>query len=364
MNKKRILTITFNDLSISYGPSVHYLELWNAFSELYKNECIIHGISPCWGNKQPIISPKFLLHTLKVPNTKLIRQVYYDFALAIKLFRYRKDIVYIRTSYFAFFVILIIKLFSIKPIIELNGIVKKDVESAKSPWWYKKIALWQEKFLIKNASACIAVSEGIEKHAKEMGAKKTITLLNGISPDFFNLPQHTQNGKLKVVYVGTYTAWDGAKYIPSLASNYPNVEFHMYGDGTLKKNIEKSSPPNVFFHGYVQYNKLKILYAEYDAGIVLYEKERNDMKLSSLKTLEYMASGLPIYTTNVPGQEYIENNNIGMNVPLEKMIELFQDFIDKIDFFKQNVAEYRVSVTNKVSWLSVAKGTRNTLFDI
>jgi glycosyltransferase involved in cell wall biosynthesis len=161
--------------------------------------------------------------------------------------------------------------------------------------------------------------------------------------------------------VGTFTAWDGAKYIPSLANKYPYVEFHMYGNGILRDDIEKESPTNVLFHGYVQYEKLKTLYSDYDAGIVLYEKQRNDMKLSSLKTLEYMASGLPIYTTDVPGQEYVKNNNIGMNVPVENIVEYFQAFIDSVEYFKQNVQKYRGISKEEISWLSVAKKTREVL---
>jgi glycosyltransferase involved in cell wall biosynthesis len=230
--------------------------------------------------------------------------------------------------------------------------------SAKKNWLYTKLTIWQEKKYIQLASGCIAVSEGIREFADATGSKKTITILNGISNDFFKLPQKVNTEKIKIVYVGTYTSWDGAKYIPDLALKNPNVEFYMIGDGPNKKAIESISPSNVFYLGYKKYNDLKTIYQYYDAGIVLYDIDRNDMKISSLKTLEYMASGLPIFTTDVPGQEFVRDNKIGICTTFEELDENFQTFLNKLNIFKSNLEIFRQQDKDNFSWNGVAIKTK------
>jgi|694.fasta_scaffold17392_9 glycosyltransferase involved in cell wall biosynthesis len=362
--KRKIVTITFNDLSISWGPAVHYLELWDSFYNLFNDQYEIIGYAPYWENNSTIIPVKFKLNKIKVPNIPLVRQLYFDFILAFRLIKHRQDIVYIRMSSYSLLTFFTLKLLKIKPILELNGISAKDVESARKPSWYKKIVCWNEIKFLQQAKGSIAVSEGIEIFAKETSNAKTITINNGIANSFFLEKQHILDFKIKIIYVGTFTPWDGAKYIPHLADQFPNIEFHMYGDGTLRKEIEANSPANIIFHGYVKYNQLKEIYSQFDAGIVIYEIERNDMKISSLKTLEYMATGLPIFTTDIPGQEFIKDNQIGMCIDIKNIKNEFEIFISILDLFKENINHYRKVHKNDYSWDGVALKTEKFISEI
>jgi hypothetical protein len=55
---KNILTISNNDQGISWGPAVHYLELWNAVTK-QTNRFDIEGFVPSW-TKRPFIKKRIL----------------------------------------------------------------------------------------------------------------------------------------------------------------------------------------------------------------------------------------------------------------------------------------------------------------
>ncbi len=359
--KKNILTITYNDPSISWGPAVHYLELWNAFQKQYSDIYDIEGICPQWQDGNTIIEPKFKLHTVKVPNVRIFRQVIFDFYAAVRIITTRNSLIYIRLSHFHIFSIISIFLLRKKTFLELNGIMADDSISAKSPLWYRFMVTFQEKVLLKIAKGCIAVSEGIEKFAINCGAKSSICVSNGVSSRFFQVERkkasQQEKSRKRIIYVGTYTPWDGAKYIVELAKMFPDVDFLMFGDGKLRQNLENKAPANVLFKGAVSYEKLPSLYESVDAGIVLYEKERNKMKLSSLKTLEYMASGLPIFTTNVPGQEFISENEIGKTIEIENMQIEFKYFMENLELYRDNLESYRKIKGLFCSWEECARKT-------
>jgi glycosyltransferase involved in cell wall biosynthesis len=88
------------------------------------------------------------------------------------------------------------------------------------------------------------------------------------------------------------------------------------------------------------------------------------MKISSLKTLEYMATGLPIFTTDIPGQEFIKDNQIGMCIDIKNIKNEFEIFISKLDLFKENINHYRKVHKNDYSWDGVALKTEKFISEI
>jgi len=356
----KVLTITYNDLHISYGPAVHFLELWNNFTLLDKNY-IIEGIAPNWiKDKKLIINPKFILKEIKVPNIGLLRQLIYDFIIIlILLFKSKKyDIIYIRLSNFHIFSAYILKIIKIPYILELNGIARDDAKHSKRNKLYQFLTIISEKMMIKNAKGCIAVSDGIKDFAKECGCNNVNVIYNGVSANLFSI-KNNSNKLEKIIYVGTFTAWDGHKKVFELAKKFPKIKFIIVGGANNLDDLIKkySYIDNIEFTGFIEYGSLKEIYSNMDAGIVLYDKGfRNNMKLSSLKTLEYVASGLPIFSTNVPGQEFIFENNIGCEAT-ENIEDDFQYMIDNYKSYKEQIEYFRIKFKYQISWEGVAKKT-------
>ena len=169
---------------------------------------------------------------------------------------------------------------------------------------------------------------------------------------FFNVKTKEEISKpITIIYVGTFTPWDGAALIPNLAKEFPQVQFLMVGDGAARINIEKNATNNMTFYGSVPYNELSKYYSLADAGIVLYEYERHQtVETSSLKTLEYIASGLPVFSTNIPGQTFIQENKLGCLCEEHDAKQVFFDFIKHLEEYKKEVSKYRIQNQINLSW--------------
>lgn len=359
----KILTITSNDLGISWGPAIHYLELWNEVAEHSNFE--ISGIAPSWTLKESIIKTNFNLKYFTIPDLKGFRQLVYDF----KVFQYllsnhrQYDLVYIRLSHWHIFQILFLYLTKKKFILELNGLSKEDSKSSRKSYLTSHIIELQEKWLVKHAKLNICVSEGIENAIKKRHQKtiKSITIANGVATPFFKKANtKTFDSKaLKVGYVGTFTAWDGASEIIKLARSFPNITFVLVGDGGLRSKIKESAPHNVILPGKLDYKDLPNFYSSIDAAIVLYEfKRHKNVKASSLKTLEYVASNLPIFATKINGQEFIEDNGFGLLINEEDhLVESFDKFLKRLGSYKDAYNSLDYNLIDRFGWKRTALKT-------
>jgi glycosyltransferase involved in cell wall biosynthesis len=353
---KKIYTVTFNDISISCGPNIHYFELWNAFDILSQNEYQVIGLSGKWINKEPAAKLNFPLKQFRVPNIPMVRQILLDFYFSYYIIKHRKEIFYFRLSNYSFFVWLALLIFKVSFIVELNGIMKMDTKLFNKGKLYTFFSAFQERIFIRNSKGCIAVTNQIEKFAKDQHAKLTITIPNGVSSSFFAIPQKEKIG-CDFVFVGSFTTWDGAFLIIDLAKNFKEATFHLIGDGFSRKEIERAKTENMKFYGNIPYAELINLYPIFDGGIALYSTPNNYMQLSSLKTLEYIASGLPVFTSNSLGQEFIEEKELGVCSQFENMASDFSIFMKKLNVYKMNVENFRVTNKSDLTWEKVALET-------
>lgn len=115
----------------------------------------------------------------------------------------------------------------------------------------------------------------------------------------------------KCMYAGLLDARYGVKMMVDgfLLANIPNVELHIYGDGPYAAELTKLTQehPNVVYHGTVM-NDI-VIQAELDADLLINPRPTHEefTKYSfPSKNMEYMATGTPVLTTNLPGmpEEY------------------------------------------------------------
>lgn len=358
-----ILTISSNDQGISWGPAVHYLELWNAFATRFGCRHRILGLVPSWTGLPCIKPPAFKLRRVRVPNIGMLRQVVFDLAAAIWILMSGQTLVYVRLSSFHLFVMAALAITGKPFCLEMNGIATSDSESAGRPAWFKRWTLGQERWLIGKADVVLAVSGSIADYARNVGARSVRVVPNSVNPDFYLIRQKPEIGpRIRVIYVGTYTSWDGSDRLPELARSFPSVEFVMVGDGSRRRMIQGRSPSNMIYTGAVPYSKLPEYYAAADAGVVLYERERHrKVEISSMKVLEYVAAGLPIFSTDVPGQEFIETHGIGRLARSGDVTAEFGQFLSELPRFKHNVNEYRQTIGKKYSWREAARITEQAI---
>jgi glycosyltransferase involved in cell wall biosynthesis len=361
--KKKLLTISSRAfIDQSYGPTVHFIELWNEFHKRFSDQWDVTGI--CFYRdrpKDPAVDIEFEHRSFRASVNRLSKNVLCDLKTAgWLLFKIHTfDLIYMRTEPFVPLTYILIRLFKKTLIVEANSSMKDDVKALKVRGLLVRFAAWQERKQVEHAALSIAVSAGIAQYLKTLKAKKIVTITNGVASKYFGLPQkRSGDGSIKVVYVGTYAQWSGVIHIVELAEKFPEVEFYIYGEGQFKAEVERAiRSDNVHLVGYVEYKDLPDIYQKYDASIVLYTMKRNEIVLSSIKTMEYMACGLPIFATDVPGQEYIGEHRIGVLTDLENIEDNFRSFIKNLDTYKMNVESFRHSEGQKYRWSETARLT-------
>jgi len=363
----KIISITYNDPGISWGPAIHFLELWNGVAALHP-EVEVAGFAPSWTGQAPILPVRFALTKFRVPAIARGRQVLYDLMVTWRvLFRSAaSDLVYLRLSQFHLFSTLALRWRRNRLVLELNGLLLDDAVSARRSPVFRSFVRWQEGALVRRANGLISVSKGITEaiRAAYRPRGELITLKNGVGMHFFedgtpaaHAPERGEP-RVTILYVGTFTPWDGAARIVELARRFPEVDFRLVGDGPARKAVQALATPNMKFVGQVAYADLPQHYRQADAGIVLYEIQRHQrVHLSSLKTLEYMASGLPVFTTKVPGQEIVAELGCGVLSGEENLVEDFRDFLGQLANYRSRAQAARVVMRRDHSWESVADKT-------
>lgn len=369
----KIVTFTYNDLGISYGPSIHYLELWNSVSEQYP-EVEIYGCSPSWTGSAPIIRAKFPLRQYRVW-WPIVRQVLWDLKVAgimlAESIKSRRTVFYVRVSSFHIFSAIVLKIIPNNLAIEMNGYSVADAKSRNSSILYTYIAKLGEGMQIKRSNITFSVTPELVRFCKLKNPNGHHVLVpNGVAVSKFSTSQsrskdrENSNGPITCVYVGTFTAWDGAKKISDLARSFPEIDFLMVGDGVARTEVEACAPDNVTFIGWVNYNDLSKIYHSADVAIALYESERhNHTGISSLKIREYIANQLPIFSTNVPGNEIINDYGIGMVSNGDFIID-FATFSKNINIYNKSYISNMDNLKKIISWDIASRITADSIIKI
>jgi glycosyltransferase involved in cell wall biosynthesis len=364
----RILTITFNDLGISWGPAIHFLELWNNVSSLTRG-VLVEGIAPSWTGAEPIIEPAFRLRTAWVPNVRSWRQVYFDAVVAGRLLLSwrRYDLVYVRLGGWHPLLTMLLALLKLPYVLELNGLAAEDSVSSRKGRVIRAITSVQERWLVAHAAVVVAVSRGIAEavQARYRPRGKVVTIHNGVAEHFFPAaaPRERSLDRPTAIYVGTFTPWDGAGAVVSLARQFPKVRFLMVGDGPARLALAADAPENVEFTGYVNYSELPAIYGTAECAIVLYEYERHrHVEVSSLKTREYLACGLPIFTTDIPGQEFVDRLGVGMLLPRDQDVgAAFAEFLRALPEYYRAYERLGARLKEEIGWAHTAKETLRSI---
>lgn len=155
----------------------------------------------------------------------------------------------------------------------------------------------------------VCVSQSITDYVREkLGLRHVITVPNGSDPGLFR-PDATPvkrvvryPGRLNVVWIGSAEVkWHDFEMLRDAAwilwaNGSPVADFHIIGHGM--ENL-RELPPNVYYHGPEQYEKLPNWLTAMDVGINVYKAGAADYSCP-LKLFDYMASGLAMVSTDQP----------------------------------------------------------------
>lgn len=175
---------------------------------------------------------------------------------------------------------------------------------------------WLEKSLYKNSFVCTGQSQEIVTAIKNKGGKRCHLYRNGVDYLRFNIEkQHNNLTNPKIVYAGLLGIAQG---VLALCNGVPfkklGFEFHIYGDGAEKKELEtfllKYPECGIYYHGNAARSEIPTILHQYDLTIIPLIKPIFGAIPS--KIYEAMASGLPIiFAGGGEGATLIKQYNTG-----------------------------------------------------
>ncbi|TRX09717.1 glycosyltransferase family 4 protein [Flavobacterium gawalongense] len=206
-----------------------------------------------------------------------------------------------------------------------------------------KVSLFLERFIYKNSTLILGQSNEIIAHIHSLYPEKKCRL-------YRNFPDHQienfesnliENQPVKLFYAGLLGVAQGVLEVcEKMNLENLNLEFHIFGDGAEKVQIEdyiKDNPKkNIVFHGMLERNELISKLATFDIALVPL-KTRIYGSVPS-KIFEYSALGIPIlYFGGGEGETIVSNNNLGWVAEVANFQHLNATIIEISKIDKQQI---------------------------
>lgn len=215
-------------------------------------------------------------------------------------------------------------------IMEVNSddIVERKLSMRKTKFIYY---LLSRSIAIRLASGIVCVSYELARKFNNI-SKKVITIPNSINLSRIKPVPPADNKEPVLVFIGTKgKIWHGIDKIIKMAQAFPEWNFEIIGD--IKPEVSEI-PNNVRLHGYQEGKEYEKILSKCDIGIGTLALHRiNVYEISPLKTLEYLAYGLPVII-GYKDPNFINGADFILELPnkesnIEESIEKIKAFVEK-----------------------------------
>jgi len=179
------------------------------------------------------------------------------------------------------------------------------------PWYI------QRRYIFKNATSIIAISDGFLKFAQENSNKRKTSYDRVFHKSYIsNLNITKAKSKIfKAIYFGAISR--NKTNLRSVIEVFNNLgdqyELIICGDGDDLEYYKAISSKNIIFKGFIEKNDLETIVAQCRVGIVPLKSRLDFTKAIPNKAIEYLSYGVPILTSlSGDSQNFIENNKVGL----------------------------------------------------
>jgi len=163
-----------------------------------------------------------------------------------------------------------------------------------------------------------------------------------ISPKLNNIP------KSIIGFLGIIQDRINTDILLNLAKNNPNKSIVLAGPVWPKFPKEKLQEfKNIHFLGPIKYEEIPALYNGFDVGIIPYKVNEFIKSTDPMKFYEYLAAGLPIVSTYVPGIE-----RFGNLIKVAKSPEEFNQFVNQALKVKRELTPEKLAILKNNTWRS------------
>ncbi len=146
----------------------------------------------------------------------------------------------------------------------------------------------------RNAHVIVVGSEFMRERLRRAGYEHTQI---AVLPSFVDVPETPKSGDGdRVLYVGRLSPEKGVHVLIDAAHSLPDIPFHIVGTGPDASALERGSPPNVTFEGFVDHASLDRFYRGARVLVLPSVTYENNGPYAAL---EAMAHGVPVLGSRI-----------------------------------------------------------------
>ena len=214
---------------------------------------------------------------------------------------------------------------------------------------------------LEDCDTLIVVNEKTKKIYSNIVSNKKIEVIPlGVFIDEFQFSPPPLNHE--ILTTGAHLKRKGFEYLitamPSILKEYPDARLHILSDGPRREHLEGLTrdlglKSNVIFHGYLSVNELLSFYK--NCRIFCHPSLSEGFCHT---TLEAMASGRPVVSTDTNGSEMVEHNKTGFVVPTgdsEAISDAILRILNNDDLTYKMGINARSKVEKEYDWHKLAK---------
>jgi glycosyltransferase involved in cell wall biosynthesis len=196
---------------------------------------------------------------------------------------------------------------------------------------YHRCTLWLNRWVVYQAAAAVAVSDGLRDLAQPSFPKRKLgTLANGVDLDVFSPPaagRENRDGAPRLFFVGRVTVQKGVDVLLKALADprLTGLPWHLdlAGDGPQLPEYREQAAAlgltdRITFHGWMTREQVRPLFDSADLLVLPSRYEG-----MPIVVLEAMGCGLPVVATDIPGtRELIAEGETGLLVKPEDAADL------------------------------------------
>lgn len=213
------------------------------------------------------------------------------------------------------------------------------------------------KLIWKLVNLCTDYVVLTEQMKERLNHRKTAIVLEGHVDSDMELVENTIAGKYEkkvCIYAGMLHRKYGIEKLVKafIAADVKNAELHIYGDGDYAEELKALNNDSVLYFGIVPNDK--VIKEELKATLLINPRPTNEefTKYSfPSKNLEYMVSGTPLLTTNLPGMPYEYRNYVFLfeDETIDGMTEVIRNVLlmSKQELFDVGIKARKFVLENK-----------------
>lgn len=178
-----------------------------------------------------------------------------------------------------------------------------------------KVFAFIEHFIYKHSDGIFGQSNEILRHIKNFDSPKNLCLYRNFQRYEISKVARRRHNPMKIVYAGLLgVGQDILGIIKHIDFKKLGVEFHIYGGGNqtneIESYIQENCDCNVYYHGYVNKDKIAKVLSDFDTSIVPLAVHIQGAVPS--KIFDILPIGLPVlFCGGGEGAEIIRNYGVG-----------------------------------------------------